>query len=304
MSLIETYNELRISIVAIVRKYEPLKIGDPKPEIPFILGTGFIVDDGLIATNNHIIEILDNQPKPPDTPIEEWPVLCLLFVEMNKCDYAVVPLEVIGKIGIKDYLPEGSWYGNDIPDIGFIRVKAKDLPVSKLNTDWRILKEGMELATAGFPMGRETFTAPGYLHQIGPTLQTGVLSALLPFPNTRPHAFILDILSLGGQSGSPIFHPDTGDILGILYGGLEEPAVTEIIKDGYKRPTSITYGIPAGLIHAGIEAAKQLPDYSLPVDTLSLREIINKYPAVLSDGRIHKTKTKLSENVISILNKE
>lgn len=198
MGLPNTYARIRKSIVAIVRKYEILNEGDPKPEIPFILGTGFIVDDGLIATNDHIVKIIDSQPKPPNVPQDEWPVMCIMFVEMNECDFAMIPLNILGKMVVTSHDPKGVWYGEKTPDLGFIRVKAKGLPILPLNTDWNILQEGMELATAGFPMGRNTLTAPGYLHHFGPTLQTGVLSALLPFPRSRPHAFIINVVSQGG----------------------------------------------------------------------------------------------------------
>jgi len=305
MDLIETYSNIRKSIVAIVRKYEMGAEGDPPPEIPFILGTGFIVDDGLVATNDHIVKRIDSQPKPPNAPAEEWPVMCLMFIEMNECDFAIVPLNVLGKMIITAHDPQGAWYGDNIPDLGFIRVKAKGMPVLPLQTDWHVLQEGMELATAGFPMGRDTLTAPGYLHHFGPTLQKGILSALLPFPKSRPHAFILNVVSQGGQSGSPIFHPETGEVVGILYAGLEEPALTKEIKDVYLKPTAITYGLPAGLIQSGIETARKLPDYPLPEDTLSLQQMIESYPRNISDGKNSKTFiTKLSQQSISILQKK
>jgi S1-C subfamily serine protease len=302
MTLPESYRRVKQSIVAIVLKYELLKEGDPPPEMMPILGTGFIVDDGLIVTNDHIIQQIDHQPKPPNAPADEWPVMCVMFVELNENDQAMIPLNILGKMVITSHDPQGSWYGQKTPDIGFIRVKAKGLPVLPLNTDWRILQEGMQLATAGFPLGRDTLIAPGYLHHIGPTLKAGVLGALLPFPRTRPHAFILNVMSQGGQSGSPIFHPETGDVVGILYGGLEEPAQTKLIKDIYMRPTAITYGLPAGLIQAGIEVAKKHPDYALPEDTLSLQQMIDTYPRDVSTGPIRDTEgKKLSTDRISIL---
>jgi S1-C subfamily serine protease len=277
MKLSESYRNIRQSIVAITSKYTKLKVGETPSEVPFILGTGFIVDDGLIVTNEHVSKEINSLPKPPDAPAEEWPALCYMFIEINQNDLAMVPLEILGKYTIQSYDPEGKWYGDIVPDIGFIRVKAKGLPVLELNSDWEILKEGMELATAGFPLGRETLYAPGYLHHIGPTLQTGILSALLPFPRSRPHAFIMNILSLDGQSGSPIFHPNTGEVLGILYGGLENKKNMNYKNNylEYSQPTSLSYCLPSGLIEVGVKTAQKEPNYLLPKDTPTLKEIIN-----------------------------
>lgn len=302
MKLIETYRKIKPSIVAITHKYDKLKEGDKIPEIPFILGTGFIVDDGLIATNFHVSNIIDSQPKPPDAPKDEWPVICMMFIEVNESDFCMIPLKVIGKFEIGSLEPNDVWYGDMIPDIAFLQVKAKGLPILKLQSDWHVLKEGMELATAGFPMGRDTLTAPGYLHQMGPTLQKGILSALLPFPRTIPHAFILDVLSINGQSGSPVFLPETGEVVGILYGGLPETAFTKTNDDEYLKPTSITYVLPAGQIEESIKESKKMPDFQLPDDTLSLEEILNTYPRQESKGTIRDYLTKnLSTDIISIM---
>lgn len=302
MTLSDAYRRIKPSIVAIVRKYEMLNVGDPIPEIPFILGTGFIVADGLIATNNHVAKIIDRQPKPPETREDEWPIMCMMFLEMNENDCWMVPLNVLGKMEITSHDPKGIWYGDTIPDLAFICVKATGLPIVKLQPDWRVLQEGMELATAGFPMGRDSLTAPGYLHQIGPTLQKGVLGALLPFTRCRPHAFILNVVSQGGQSGSPVFLTDTGEVVGILYGGLEEPALTYTKKDAYQKTTAITYVLPAGLIESGMQAARKLPNCALPDDTLSLDDMIKKYPRHESKGPVRDSVTKkLASDSISIL---
>src|SRR3970282_891377 len=107
MTLQETYKIIKPSIVAIASKYEKLKLGDKPSQIPFILGTGFIVDDGLVVTNHHVAREVDKLPKPPNSPKDEWPVICLMFIEINQHDCAMIPLEVIGKIEIKSHNPEG-----------------------------------------------------------------------------------------------------------------------------------------------------------------------------------------------------
>jgi hypothetical protein len=303
MTLPESYRKIKPSIVAIARKYEILdKSCEKRSEAPFILGTGFFVDDGIVATNSHVSRIIDSQPKPPDAPTEEWPVLCFMFLEMNEHDFAMIPLKVLGKMEIESYKPTGAWYGPEKPDIAFLKVQARGLPCVKIQPDPTVLQEGMDLATAGFPLGRRTLTAPGYLHQLGPTLQKGILSAVLPYPRTLMHAFILNVISQGGASGSPVFIPETGDVVGILYAGLDDPSIT-FAKDVYTRPTAITYVLPASFIDLSLNYARTLTEFTLPSNTKTLQEIIDTYPRNVSTGPVRTDSGKaLSESTISLIN--
>lgn len=45
MSLTETYNDIKKSIVAFVPKYIPLLENEPPPIFPHIFGTGFVIRD-------------------------------------------------------------------------------------------------------------------------------------------------------------------------------------------------------------------------------------------------------------------
>lgn len=301
MTLPESYRLIKPSIVAIVRKYEKLPAGTTPPEAPFIIGTGFIVGDGLVVTNDHVAKIIDSQPRPANAPADEWPVLCYMFLEMDEHNLGMVPLKVIGKFQTASYRPEGTWYGPEIPDVALLHIEARDLPTARIQADPTILQEGMDLATAGFPTGRNTLMAPGYMHQHGPTLQKGILGALLPFPRTLPHAFILNVVTQGGASGSPVFLPGTGEVVGIVYAGLNEPAQT-IAKDIYTRPTAITYGLPAAFIDISIKEAHKMPDFKNASDLPSLQQLIDTLPHRESSGPLRPGSDQVvSDKEISVL---
>jgi S1-C subfamily serine protease len=51
MNLEETYQKIKPSIVSFVPKFYPKK---PIHEFPPIFGTGFIIADGIVVTNDHV----------------------------------------------------------------------------------------------------------------------------------------------------------------------------------------------------------------------------------------------------------
>ena len=58
------------------------------------------------------------------------------------------------------------------------------------------------------------------LSRVGPVLQQGFISGGTPFevePGT--HEFLLDIRTFNGMSGSPVFNPTTGKVIGVHYKG-------------------------------------------------------------------------------------
>src|SRR5438132_6875608 len=55
MTLVESYKIVSQSIVAISVKRRP----NQPVDMPAIIGTGFIVGEGLVATNDHVVKIAD-----------------------------------------------------------------------------------------------------------------------------------------------------------------------------------------------------------------------------------------------------
>jgi Trypsin-like peptidase domain len=292
MNLSEAYELIRPAVVAFSPKYVPLPATQRPPAIPPIVGTGFIVADGMVVTNDHVIEALLRAPKPPEAPIEEFPfvVQLLHFLEKNEISgaptggVARIPLEVLGvfKLGELKFSESGYYYGPRKPDFSVVDVKAKGLPVVELMPDASKVREGVEVGALGYPSGSDLLTPPGWLHHVGPTLQKGIVSAVLPFRCPAPHSFLVEIMSLGGASGSPVFLADDPRAIGILNAGFEDLARTfsfdhrgiPVERDYVRLGTSLSYVVPALFLDAILKHIADDKRFQLPPDTKSLADIL------------------------------
>ena len=120
MELVDTYKQVCQSIAAIAVKMPP---NSSQPWIPRILGTGFVVGEGLIATNDHVIRTAHALPRLPGEE-DQFPITANLFRLIPGYGMAQFPLQVLGAFVLKAVDPDGNWYGPPLPDIGFLVVKA------------------------------------------------------------------------------------------------------------------------------------------------------------------------------------
>jgi S1-C subfamily serine protease len=135
-------------------------------------------------------------------------------------------------------------------DLALLKIDGPPLPPLKLR-DSDTVREGQEVFMTGFPVGAV----------LGPFAAThrGMIAAITPIAIPQARAadldpatlrrlstgtfpvFQLDATAYPGNSGSPIYDPDTGDVIGIvnmvLVKGTKEAALSQ--------PTGITYAIPA-----------------------------------------------------------
>jgi S1-C subfamily serine protease len=142
-----------------------------------------------------------------------------------------------------------------------LRIGGEPLPPLPLR-DSDTVREGQSILMTGFPLGPV----------LGPYAAThrGMVAAITPIAIPQSRAadlnpalvhrlstgaipvFQLDATAYPGNSGSPIYDPATGEVLGIVnmvfVKGTKEAAITQ--------PSGITYAVPARHLEALLRAAR------------------------------------------------
>jgi len=191
-----------------------------------LVGTGFVVGDGHhVITNAHVI------PKEIDTARLEY-----LAVFTGKGNNPQARQAVQLKV-------------DEVHDLVLLRIEGPPLPALPLGQSSRV-REGEEYAFTGFPLGvifgLHPVTHRGIISSITPiALQANAASQLDPTQIRRLRSpydvFQLDATAYPGNSGSPLYHPETGAVIGIVN--------MVFVKEGREnilaKPSGISYAIPA-----------------------------------------------------------
>jgi S1-C subfamily serine protease len=190
-----------------------------------IVGTGFVVADGhYVITNAHVI------PEEIDTAKLEY-----LAIFTGKDQQMDVRQAVKVKV-------------DEAHDLVLLKFEGKPLPALSLGQSSRV-REGEEVAFTGYPLGiifgLYPVTHHGIISSIVPVaLQANAASQLDPAQIRRlqrPYTvFQLDATAYPGNSGSPLYYPDSGDVIGVI----NKVFVKEGRENLLAKPSGISYAIP------------------------------------------------------------
>lgn len=189
------------------------------------LGTGFAIADGsIIVTNEHVIPpILDNKH------LEQ---LAIFYHEDNE-DKIIVTTEAALD---KEH------------DVAILKLTKGLLSPLKLG-NVSAVREGQLYAFTGYPMGMVLGLYPvthrGIVSAISPNIIPMLKSAQLNTKLLRRlqepyNVFQLDATAYPGNSGSPLYVPDSGEVIGVI----NKVFVQESKENILSKPSGITYAIP------------------------------------------------------------
>lgn len=193
-------------------------------------GTGFAVGDGLsIITNAHVL--------PPALNADQKEMLGIIIGDGASPTFRVATVAAVDREH----------------DLAHLRISGAPLPVLKLQDSDRV-EEGQVLGFTGFPLGMLL----GMRH----VTHRAMLSALTPIAipaaaasqldsrkiaqmqRTPFQVFQLDATAYPGSSGSPVFDPETGAVVGII----NMVYVKGVKENATSNPSGITYAIPGKYI--------------------------------------------------------
>jgi S1-C subfamily serine protease len=229
-------DRVRPSIVA-VGTSEPTR----NPTYQF-RGTGFVVGDGtLVATNNHVLPAL-----------------------VDASNLEVVSI-AIPQPGGDASVREATVVARDTEhDLALLRIAGPALPAVRLGDSSQV-REGQFFAFTGFPIGGAIGLFPTTHH----ALVSAITPIALPQATTRSldaalvrrlrserfAIFQLDATAYPGNSGSPMFSVETGEVIAILnmvfVKGGKETALSA--------PSGISYAIPSLYLGRLVESLKNEP---------------------------------------------
>jgi len=219
MSLREAWPHVRDCIVGIAPKFRTGQAAFPE-----LLGTGFFVSRfGVVCTCRHVVDAFADLEKPED--YKGHAAVALAFhaaPAANEWGMMVFEIKAIGHAtvtgGLEHYL------GPQPPDVSYLAVDVTETPFLRIGDP--PIVEGEEIGIGGFPDGTDLLRIPGWLHQLTPTLLSGVVSAVLPaHAHPTPHGFLAHAEVLPGSSGSPVFRPD-GTVVGMVCASNGDTSIT------------------------------------------------------------------------------
>lgn len=200
------------------------------------LGTGFAVGDGLhIVTNAHVF--------PDDMEMDQGERMVAILAHEDGT--RVRGMTEVGRA--------------ETHDLVLLRLDGDEsLPTLSLG-DSEQVREGERFAFTGFPLGM----ALGY----SPVTHEGIVSAITPAALPALHAqgldaaqirrlrndpyevFQLDANAYPGNSGSPLYHPETAMVIGVV----NKVFIQQTRETALERPSGITYAIPSRFVRDLLE---------------------------------------------------
>ena len=190
-----------------------------------LVGTGFVVANGrYVITNAHVI------PENIDTGKLEY-----LAVFTGKGNSP----KVRQAVKVKE---------DKAHDLVLLKFEGDQLPALSLGQSSGV-REGEEYAFTGFPLG--------VIFGLYPVTHRGIVSAITPIALQANAArqldptqirrlrnpydvFQLDATAYPGNSGSPLYHPETAAVIGVI----NKVFVKEGRENVLAKPSGITYAIP------------------------------------------------------------
>jgi hypothetical protein len=189
-----------------------------------IFGTGFVIRDDAVLTARHLVlklqNHIDNYAPKEST---RW-------------------LEFVHPAGDALMRSHVAWQKTTIfenEDLAIVGMPQDNSPNSRARAplpfaDPLPIEVGQEIGIYGFPFGSDLMKResdsmkpeddedPSAIYRVGPVLQQGHIAAIARYSDgTAVDRLLLDVRTIGGMSGAPVFDPYSSTVIGIHQKGRE-----------------------------------------------------------------------------------
>ncbi|MEM8800091.1 MAG: serine protease [Pseudomonadota bacterium] len=215
------------SVVGIAT-YEPLR--QPRT---VLRGSGFVVGDGsFVITNDHVVQGGENTAQRRE--------LRVLVGRGQR--YQQRSVKVLST--------------DPAHDLALLEIEGIPLPPLRLDQNRRFLDEGTSIGMTGYPIGSilglYVVTHRGIISAISPNAIPVPRASLLDAATVarrRFDVYQLDIIAFPGNSGSPVYDAQTGEVVGVLNSAYVKQTREQALSD----PSGISFAIPAHYAQAMLE---------------------------------------------------
>ena len=210
---------------------------DPGSPAFKIFGTGFLIRGDVVLTNRHVMLSLKQSRLSDGVPPE-------------RCHVAFTARKGVGVVQSFTQFRGFAFVDQQDADLAFVYFEPAQDDVAREARPVELLaalalRVGDPIAVLGYAFGRDLLKRElgkrERIYRFGPVLQQGYISAIAPYDHTEHvHRLLLDVRTIGGMSGSPVFRPEDGVVVGIHDAGrehvtafafpLDQRTVAELLK--------------------------------------------------------------------------
>lgn len=226
----DVIDAVRPSIVGVGTAYPPRQPNRKGPAVTY-RGTGFVIGNGRqVITNAHVI------PQSIDTANRE----ALVVFSGRGAKAVATPVRVVRS--------------DTEHDVALLEMADRVLPALQLG-DSSGVREGQEIAFTGYPMGMVLGLYPvthrGIVSVIAPVARPAedsrsINAAQMARLRNPFNVFQLDATAYPGNSGSPVYLPGSGKVIGVI----NSVHVKESRESMLEKPSGISYAIPVEHVKA------------------------------------------------------
>lgn len=230
--LADTVEKITPSIVGI-GSFDPL--GAPKAQLK---ATGFVVEDGkYVVTNFHVVDGVEVSDRTK-----------LVVFAGSGNEQEVFLAKVVGEDR-----------QNDLVVLSYESPSKRRLPALRLIDGDGMRRIGESIAFTGYPIGAVlgfyAVTHSGIISSITPIVIPADRASQLTSKSLRrlrnPYfVYQLDATAYPGNSGSPVYLPDTGEVVGVV----NKVFIKETKESVLEKPSGITYAIPVNALKALLDS--------------------------------------------------